>query len=532
MQLRRIFGAFSLAAALVGQTATQPLQVVAIRFWSLAGVTRVAIETNGDFQYKSDRISNPDRLFFDLIGATPHLGAKGIIVKQVGDKLLRRVRIAQNVPGGTRVVLDLEGDVDYTASQLGNPDRLIIELRRSTGTAPAPTAPVPALVSAVEPPPSNFSAIAANTRPVAVIPQGAKLALVPPRPPPSKVIDFPRAARSAPLDAPVPIPVTPAPSNASSAPFSPGSALSNPSSALSNPSSALSTPPVAPTSVANHSLANPARRTATDGTRSLTRALGLKINRVVIDPGHGGHDQGTSGSKGLLEKDLVLDVSLRLGKLIEERMGSEVIYTRSDDTFIPLQERTAFANRHKADLFLSIHANSSPVPRVTGIETYYLNFTNSADAMDVATRENASADKSVYELQDLIQTIAKHDKTEESREFAASIQSALQALEIRNSPTAKDRGIRKAPFVVLIGAQMPSVLAEIGFLSNPREESLLAKPEFRQKMAEALYRGLSKYTQTLSHYDLPKTASTTAPLSSASSSPSRSAPARTVGFDK
>jgi N-acetylmuramoyl-L-alanine amidase len=529
MRLGRTFGAFALAATLTGQTATQPLQVVAIRFWSLAGVTRVAIETDGDFQYKSDRIDNPDRLFFDIVGAVPHLGAKGIIVKQVNDSLLKRVRIAQNVPGGTRVVLDLEAGVDYTASQLGNPDRLMIELRRpsaapsttvsSTTISSARTPPPPASITSnsnttkrytasatimpVAPP--RLKVVFANTRPVDVISQAALLALVTPKPPPAKVIPIVAEAKAPVPDAP-PVIAKPVP--------------------VSPPVTDVKTFAVRPPSE------SPAHRATTDSTRSLTRALGLKINRVVIDPGHGGHDQGTSGAKGLLEKDLVLDVSLRLGKLIEEKMGSEVIFTRSDDTFIPLDERTAFANRHKADLFLSIHANSSPATRVAGIETYYLNFTTSSDALDVATRENASSDKSVYELQDLVQTIAKHDKTEESRQFAASVQSSLQALEIKNNPAAKDRGIRKAPFVVLIGAQMPSVLAEIGFLSNPLEENLLSKPEFRQKMAEALYRGLSRYTQTLSHFDLPKTASTVDASIESSSVASRTAPTHTVDFKK
>jgi N-acetylmuramoyl-L-alanine amidase len=268
--------------------------------------------------------------------------------------------------------------------------------------------------------------------------------------------------------------------------------------------------------------ANPARATSADGSRSLTRALGLKINRVVIDPGHGGHDQGTSASNGLLEKDLVLDVSLRLGKLIEEKMGSEVVFTRSDDTFIPLTERTDIANRKKADLFISIHANSSPASRVAGIETYYLNFTTSPDALDVATRENASSDKSVYELQDLVQTIAKHDKVEESRSLAHEVQAALQSFEIKANPLAKDRGTRKAPFVVLIGAQMPSILAEIGFLSNQRDQTLLNKPEQRQKLAEALYKGIFKYSQTLSHYELSKTTA----VSAAALAPARNIPTK------
>ena len=232
------------------------------------------------------------------------------------------------------------------------------------------------------------------------------------------------------------------------------------------------------------------------------RALGLKIQRVVIDPGHGGHDQGTQGPHGLLEKDLVLDVSQRLGKLIEDRMGAEVIYTRTDDTFIPLEGRTALANEKKADLFLSIHANSSPVPRITGVETYYLSLTDSKEAKDLAARENDSSQLSVFELRDLIQQITLNDKVEESKEFASRIQSALFAFSARNFPSERNRGVKKAPFVVLIGAQMPSVLAEIGFVSNGREEALLKKPDYRQKLAEALYRGVSRYAESLSHFQV------------------------------
>lgn len=251
------------------------------------------------------------------------------------------------------------------------------------------------------------------------------------------------------------------------------------------------------------SLGKAARHTST-GDTSLVRALGLKVGRVVIDPGHGGHDQGTEGPHGLLEKDLVLDVAKRVGKLIEDRMNAEVIYTRTDDTFIPLEGRTALANERKADLFLSIHANSSPIPRISGVETYYLNFNPSKEAMDVAARENATSQKSIFDLQDIVQKITLHDKAEESREFAARLQAALFAFSARNFPSEKNRGVKKAPFVVLIGATMPSVLAEIGFLSNTREEALLKKPEFRQKLAEALFRGISRYADTLSHFQMAK----------------------------
>jgi N-acetylmuramoyl-L-alanine amidase len=224
---------------------------------------------------------------------------------------------------------------------------------------------------------------------------------------------------------------------------------------------------------------------------------------VVLDPGHGGHDVGTHGPSGLYEKDLVLDISQRLAALIEDRLGSEVLLTRSDDTFVPLEGRTKIANDYKADLFLSIHANSSPVKSVTGVETYYLNFTTSKSALDVATRENAAAGRSIFDLKDVLEKIALRDKIDESREFASRLQTSLYSLT-KASPSTKNRGVKKAPFVVLIGAQMPSVLAEIGFLTNASDEALMRKTEHRQKIAEALYKGIAAYAETLSQLQVAK----------------------------
>jgi N-acetylmuramoyl-L-alanine amidase len=353
------------------------------------------------------------------------------------DKLVKRIRAAETVPGITRVVLELTGDVEATTSQIANPNRLIIELR---GTAPGPAAlpeTAPALPAVVTP----------------VLPK-------------------------------VELPAPPATLPASTAALP------------ASPAVALPAPPAGPIEIPK------AAKHTSAGKNSLTRALGLKIGRIVIDAGHGGHDQGTEGPKGLQEKELVLDVALRLGKLVEDRMGAEVIYTRSDDTFVPLDQRTALANEKKADLFLSIHANSSPYPRIAGIETFYLNFSDSKEALDVAARENASSQKSIFELQDIIQKITQHDKAEESKEFASRVQAALYAFSAHNVPGEKNRGVKKAPFVVLIGASMPSVLAEIGFLSNPREEALLKKPDYRQKLAEALYRGVTRYSDGLSHFQV------------------------------
>jgi N-acetylmuramoyl-L-alanine amidase len=234
------------------------------------------------------------------------------------------------------------------------------------------------------------------------------------------------------------------------------------------------------------------------GDRSLTRALGLKIGRIVVDAGHGGHDTGTIGPNGLMEKDLVLDVSLRLGRLLETRLGADVIYTRDDDTFIPLETRTAIANEHQADLFISVHANSSNDPTARGVETYYLNFTSNAEALDVAARENAVSEKSIFELQDLVKKITLKDKIDESRELATDVQQCLYSGLATRHSTLRDRGVKKAPFVVLIGANMPSILAEISFVSNPADETKLETPEYREKIAESLYRGIAKYAGGLS----------------------------------
>jgi N-acetylmuramoyl-L-alanine amidase len=234
------------------------------------------------------------------------------------------------------------------------------------------------------------------------------------------------------------------------------------------------------------------------GDRSLIRALGLKIGKIVIDPGHGGHDTGTIGPNGLEEKDLVLEVGRRLGKLLETRLGAEVVYTRKDDTFIPLETRTAIANQQRADLFVSIHANSSEDSAARGVETYYLNFTSSPEALEVAARENAVSEKSIYELQDLVKKIALKEKIEESREFAGDVQESLHSGLAAKSPGIRDRGVKKAPFIVLIGANMPSILAEISFVSNPGDEHRLETSEYRQRIAESLYRGIAKYVNGLS----------------------------------
>jgi N-acetylmuramoyl-L-alanine amidase len=232
-----------------------------------------------------------------------------------------------------------------------------------------------------------------------------------------------------------------------------------------------------------------------DGETSLVRALGLKIGRIVIDAGHGGHDSGTLGVGGIEEKDVVLDVALRLGKLLHDRLGAEVVYTRADDTFIPLETRTAIANKAQADLFISVHANSSQDESARGVEVYYLNFTSDPEAMTVASRENAVSTESVHELSDLVKKIALKDKIEESKELATDVDTSLYAGLRRGNAGLKDRGVKKAPFVVLIGANMPSILAEISFVTNSDDAEKLETPEYRERVAESLYKGIARYAE-------------------------------------
>jgi N-acetylmuramoyl-L-alanine amidase/type II secretory pathway predicted ATPase ExeA len=234
------------------------------------------------------------------------------------------------------------------------------------------------------------------------------------------------------------------------------------------------------------------------GQPSLARELGLKVNRIAIDAGHGGSDTGTTGPRGLLEKNLCLDVALRLGRLIEENIpNAEVIYTRKDDRYVALEERTAIANAANADLFISIHANSSESRATRGVETYYVSLANSRESRELATRENALAESSLHNLPELIKKITGNAKQTESKQLAGNIQSALAQRLQMVSQQETNRGVKQAPFVVLTGANMPAVLTEISFVSNASDESLLLESSQRQRVTEGLYRGVATYLDNM-----------------------------------
>ncbi len=232
------------------------------------------------------------------------------------------------------------------------------------------------------------------------------------------------------------------------------------------------------------------------GNLSLARQLGLQVSRIVIDAGHGGQDPGAT-SNGLLEADVVLDIARRLAERLGSQPGVEVVMTRTDDTFLPLRARTALANEVKADLFLSIHANASRNSKAHGVETYFLDFALDPEAEQIAARENLAASGKMKDLQNLLETIAANSKLRESREFAGAIQRAMVSHLQAVNADVRDLGVKQAPFFVLIGARMPSVLAEVSFVTNRHEASLLATDAYRDRIADALLEGIFRYRKAL-----------------------------------
>ena len=539
-------------------------RVTGIRHWSTPDYTRVAIDLESDVKFFSQRISRPDRIFFDLRDTKL---ASTLVGKtfDVDDGFLKKIRVAQFQPGRTRVVLEVDDLSTYDAFLLPNPYRLIIDIHGKDGRGTPLTKEESAALADVEAPPKTDAkpdvpktVVKADMKALAGKPISNK-EQIHDQPAPGST-EGPPATKSG-YSPYAPKPADSETSTAEATKPQPKPNVGKTETTVTKPDgrkvkkvivnnddddvspaeaadndAEVPAPKLARASKSKHNISKAAKADKLDnddaasdettadatpsriksrghkssdfdareaqptarGDRSLIRALGLKIGKIVIDPGHGGHDTGTIGPNGLEEKDLVLDVGRRLGKLLDSRLGAEVVYTRKNDTFIPLETRTAIANQQRADLFISIHANSSSDPDARGVETYYLNFTSSPDALEVAARENAVSEKSIYELGDLVKKIALKEKIEESREFAGDVQESLHSGLASKAPAIRNRGVKKAPFIVLIGANMPSILAEISFVSNPTDEHRLETSEYRQRIADSLYRGIAKYVNGLS----------------------------------
>lgn len=379
-------------------------RIRALRHHSYDLGTRVVLELDGVSPLLYEVLQNPDRLYIDIHNSRLSSALTRGVQVPIGDELLHAARLGQNRRSTARIVLDLKQKVAFDAFWLGDPVRLVIDVRPNGAARP----------------PRTLYAIRGDTE----------------RPPPGTETGSGRA------------------------------------------------------------VPKPAEAT-TVGRLSLTRALGLKPRRVLIDPGHGGHDTGSIGRGGLREKDVVLDVSTRLGALLESSLGAEVLYTRLTDKFVPLEERSLQATKLRADLMISIHCNSARSSRVRGVETYYLDITDDPWSLSVAAAENAATSRSVGELGGLLAKIARREKTDESRELASKVQASLFAGLAKHSSSIRNRGVRSAPFVVLVEAEMPAILTEIGFLSNPSDEALLRQPSFRQEVARHLLAGIRDYAESL-----------------------------------
>jgi N-acetylmuramoyl-L-alanine amidase len=397
---------------------------------------RLTVDLDAEVTYHQEEITNPRRLFFDLKGvkAAPNLQDTSL---KFDDDVVKEVRLGRHPQNTTRVVVDLEGVSSYTVYPLYGPYRLVIDFRRALAVTPTPGIKPAAQPIVVAPPLASEARTAAS---LSALPQ---IKQADPRPP-----------------------AQPAPQLLPSAPAGP-----------------KSLPPVAPAANSN-------------GKFSLSRQLGLGVSRIVLDAGHGGHDPGAHGN-GITEAELTLDVALRLQKLLEKQPGVEVVMTRDTDVFIPLDERTAIANREGADLFLSIHANASRNVQARGIETYFLNFAMNPEAEAVAARENATSGQAMHSLPDIVRAIALNNKINESRDFAATVQRAMAKRLGAKNRALRDLGVKQAPFVVLIGAVMPSVLAEISFVTNRQDGTLLKTQAYRQQIAQALFEAVVNYQQDL-----------------------------------
>jgi N-acetylmuramoyl-L-alanine amidase len=259
---------------------------------------------------------------------------------------------------------------------------------------------------------------------------------------------------------------------------------------------ANNTPPALPPDAPAPSAPPSSAAANSRGGFSLSRQLGLGISRIVIDPGHGGYDPGAQ-VRGLNEAELVLDIGLRLEQLLTRERGVAVVLTRRTNTYVSLEQRTAIANRSAADLFLSIHANASANASVRGFETYFLNFAPNPEAEAIAARENAGSSKTMGSLPDIVKAIALNNKIDESRDFASMLQQSMHTQLRRVDRTARNLGVKQAPFMVLVGATMPSALVEVSFLTHRQDATLLRTTNYRQQIAEALAGGILKYQQSL-----------------------------------
>jgi N-acetylmuramoyl-L-alanine amidase len=447
-----------------------PAILTAIERSVLPDLVRVTLVLDREVSYHEESLTGPARVFFDLrnVEAAPEL--KDAVLRYPSE-ILRQIRIGRH-PNATRVVLDFEEVGRHSVYTLYSPFRIVIDAEAPTVAAGA--------ASASAAPAAMADKLAGAARKTAGNATGTP-------------VDSSVSTPSTRAALPPPLPPSPAPpvTVAAEPPVVPSVIPSTPVEPPSKPVASATTvdKPVA--------LSAPvAPRGNVTGGFSIARQLGLGVSRIVIDPGHGGHDPGAQ-VRGLNEADLTLDIALRLEALLKKEPGLEVVLTRRIDVYLSLEERTAIANREGADLFLSVHANTSRNVNASGVETYFLSFAGTPDAEAVAARENSSHVGEMHKLPDIIRAITLNNKLDESRDFAGMVQEALVTRLRRSNASLTDRGVKKAPFVVLIGAEMPSVLAEVSFMTNKKDLQLLKSTTYKERIAEALHAAVMRYRRSL-----------------------------------
>jgi N-acetylmuramoyl-L-alanine amidase len=485
-------------------TVLKPATITDIRRAVFPDVVRVTIALDNEVPFHEERIDGPSRIFIDFPSTRATAPLTDQTLRFDDSEIVRQVRIGRHPNVTTRVVLDATGVTSYSVYPIYNPYRLVIDCLRPT--APAPRAAQVTATAAV----ATLPPRAVRPKPEIVNARVAKPEAI------DRIPDTPKRLASRRLIStwaralPYSTPLSTAALNRAYVPplfvrrfdvdWGRQLPLAAPTSAaLIAQALAQEAATVVASVLPSAPLlsASPTLSASSASPLSMARQLGLGVSRIVIDPGHGGHDSGAKGKGGVSEAELVLDVSLRLQKLLEKVQGVEVILTRQTDCFVSLPERTAIANREGADLFLSVHANASANDQAHGVETYFLDFANNLGAAAVAARENAASGQAMGALPDFVKAIALNNKLDESRDFAALVQqSMVDRLRLTNK-TVKNLGVKQAPFVVLIGASMPSVLAEISFVTNPQEAKLLKSNAYRQSVAEALFAAVRKYQTSL-----------------------------------
>jgi N-acetylmuramoyl-L-alanine amidase len=461
---------------------TGTASLTAIHREVLPEALRITLELAREVTFYDERIDGPPRVFIDLQNTRAVDALKDAVIPYADD-VVKQVRIGRQADARTRVVLDLRGAGRYSVYTLYDPYRIVVDFERPSSGGDAivarnggrGAAPLRAGGPSTKPADTGVSAHTRNTPASQVRTAPTSQARIAPTS--EAAIASTGDRRIAPTSDTDIAPTT----EVGVAP-----ATTPPIVPLETASTATVPPPAAPLPPS----------TNRNGSFSLSRQLGLGIAKIVIDAGHGGHDPGAQ-ARGITEAELTLDIALRLERLLSKEAGFEVVMTRRTDTFVSLEERTAIANRVGADLFLSIHSNASSAATASGIETYFLNFAPNPEAEAVAARENAGSSRTMRSLPEIVRAIALNNKIDESRDFASIVQNAMYTQMRKSNKELRNLGVKQAPFMVLIGATMPSILAEVSFITNRQDAMLLKTDKYRQQIAESLYSGIQKYQQSL-----------------------------------